>query len=113
MQILLFFCFLKFRRVPKNKIPLLKDQPYIANIIVGIITGTFGIIWFVFRNQSWSWILQNVLAQCLVIEAISLYRLKSYKTVTIFLISFFVYDVFMVFITPLFTNVSFLDLFFL
>lgn len=40
----------------------------------------------------------------LAVNALSYYRLGSFKTVTIILAVFFVYDVFMVFVTPQFTN---------
>ena len=44
------------------------------------------------------------MALSLAINALSYYRLNSYKTVTIILTLFFLYDIFMVFITPTFTN---------
>ena len=40
----------------------------------------------------------------LAVNALSYYRLGSFKTVATILTVFFVYDVFMVFITPQFTN---------
>lgn len=56
--------------------------------------------------NSWSWIMQNVMAFSLAINALSYYRLGTYKTVTILLSVFFIYDIFMVFVTPQFTKVS-------
>lgn len=44
------------------------------------------------------------MAISLALNALSFYRLSSYKTVTIILIVFFIYDVFMVFISPFITN---------
>ena len=40
----------------------------------------------------------------LATNALSYYRLSSFKTVFIILLVFFCYDVFMVFVTPQFTN---------
>jgi signal peptide peptidase-like protein 2B len=44
------------------------------------------------------------MAVSLALNALSHYRLSTYKTITIILVLFFVYDVFMVFVTPTFTN---------
>ena len=44
------------------------------------------------------------MAISLAMSALSFYRLSKYKTVTIILIVFFLYDIFMVFITPQFTK---------
>ncbi len=54
--------------------------------------------------NSFSWVLQNIMSLALAVNALSYYRLGSFKTVAIILTVFFVYDVFMVFITPQFTN---------
>lgn len=91
-------------RIPKNKIPLLKKQPVIMDIIIALLVIGVCVVWFVMRNESWSWIVQNILALSLALNALSFYRLSSYKMVTIVLVLFFVYDVFMVFISPLITN---------
>ena len=56
-------------------------------------------------NSSWIWIIQNLMAVSLAANALSFYRLSSYKTVTIMLLIFFLYDVFMVFISPYITQV--------
>jgi signal peptide peptidase-like 2B len=65
---------------------------------------TISIIWFVYRHEDWVWIVQNLMAISLALNALSFYRLSSYKTVTIILIVFFIYDVFMVFISPYITK---------
>jgi hypothetical protein len=44
------------------------------------------------------------MAISLASNALSHYRLSTYKTITIILVLFFIYDVFMVFVTPTFTN---------
>lgn len=45
-----------------------------------------------------------MMALSLAVNALSYYRISSYKTVTLILVLFFVYDIFMVFITPTFTK---------
>lgn len=45
------------------------------------------------------------MAFSLAVNALSYYRISAYKTVTLILTLFFLYDVFMVFITPAFTKV--------
>lgn len=58
-----------------------------------------------FTNNSWSWIIQDMMAFSLAVNALSYYRISTYKTVALILSLFFAYDVFMVFITPAFTKV--------
>ncbi len=100
----LFFCFIK-KRLPQINLPFMRDwRPNIAKIFVFLGSISLVIVWFVFRHKSWVWIIQNLMALSLAINALSYYRLSSYKTVTIILSLFFVYDIFMVFITPTFTN---------
>lgn len=45
------------------------------------------------------------MALSLAINALSYYRLGTYKTVAVLLSVFFIYDIFMVFVTPQFTQV--------
>lgn len=47
-----------------------------------------------------------MMAFSLAVNALSYYRISTYKTVTLILSLFFLYDVFMVFITPAFTKVG-------
>ena len=49
--------------------------------------------------------MQNIMALSLAINALSYYRLGTYKTVAVLLSVFFIYDIFMVFVTPQFTQV--------
>ena len=44
------------------------------------------------------------MALSLATNALSIYRLSAYKTVALILTLFFLYDIFMVFITPTFTK---------
>lgn len=45
-----------------------------------------------------------MMAFSLAVNALSYYRISTYKTVSLILALFFLYDVFMVFITPAFTK---------
>ena len=76
----------------------------VSKVLVFICSIALVVVWFVFRHQSWIWIIQNLMALSLAINALSYYRLNSYKTIIIILTLFFLYDIFMVFVTPTFTN---------
>merc|ERR1719507_1046983 len=58
--------------------------------------------WFVFRKTDWSWILQDILGIMFSINMLKVLRLPSLKICTILLSALFFYDIFFVFITPLF-----------
>ena len=58
--------------------------------------------WFVFRKSDWSWVLLDILGIMLCISTLKVFRLPSLKICTILLIALFFYDIFFVFITPLF-----------
>jgi len=77
----------------------------LIKIVLFLISLAISICWFVFRHETWSWIMQNIMALSLAINALSYYRLGTYKTVAVLLSVFFIYDIFMVFVTPQFTQV--------
>ena len=56
--------------------------------------------WYVFRQTSWAWILQDLLGAAICINILSVYRLGNMRVITFILLGFFLYDVFFVFITP-------------
>ena len=60
--------------------------------------------WVVFRNEEWAWILQDILGILFSINMLKVLRLPSLLICTILLGTLFFYDVFFVFITPLFTS---------
>ena len=64
------------------------------------------IVWAIFRKASWAWILQDILGIFFSINMLKTLRLPSLKIITVLLCTLFVYDIFFVFITPLFTKVS-------
>jgi signal peptide peptidase-like 2B len=58
------------------------------------------VIWGVTRHSSWSWVLLDLLGLlvcCLVVQTM---RIAGLRAATILLVLFFLYDIFMVFITP-------------
>ena len=64
------------------------------------------IVWAIFRKASWAWILQDILGIFFSINMLKTLRLPSLKIITVLLCTLFVYDIFFVFVTPLFTKVS-------
>ena len=63
------------------------------------------IVWAIFRKASWAWILQDILGIFFSINMLKTLRLPSLKIITVLLCTLFVYDIFFVFVTPLFTKV--------
>ncbi|CAF1478551.1 unnamed protein product [Rotaria magnacalcarata] len=64
------------------------------------ISLTIVIIWYVYRQSEWAWILQNILGAAICMAVLSIYRLGNMRAITIILLAFFFYDIFFVFITP-------------
>eukprot|EP00039_Didymoeca_costata_P009379 m.124014 g.124014 ORF g.124014 m.124014 type:complete len:523 (+) comp14462_c0_seq1:188-1756(+) len=83
--------------------------PYIGrtdmvSIFIAIFSFSLGVWWLFKRNSSYGWVLQDLLGCCFLTTAISSLKVNSLKIATIFLMALLVYDVFFVFITPLFTR---------
>lgn len=92
-------------KLPHNNLPYLKDHsPEYRKILLALGSIAVSIVWFIYRHSSWIWIIQDLMAFSLSINALSYYRLETYKSITILLSVFFLYDIFMVFITPQFTK---------
>ena len=58
------------------------------------------IVWYIYRQADWAWILQDILGAAVCISVISVYRLGNMRVITLILLGFFFYDIFFVFITP-------------
>ena len=74
-----------------------------------ILGGMWLFIWFTNNDPSsipFYWIAQNVMGTCLCILFLSLLKLNSIKVASVLLFAVFVYDIFFVFITPLFLDSS-------
>ena len=65
-----------------------------------IVSLTLVIVWYVFRQEDWAWILQDILGAAICITIISVYRIGNMRVITLILLGFFLYDIFFVFITP-------------
>merc|ERR1712203_369543 len=63
---------------------------------------SISVVWLVFRKEDWAWILQDTLGIMFSINMLKVLRLPSLKICTILLSALFFYDIFFVFITPLF-----------
>ncbi|KAI0226652.1 Signal peptide peptidase-like 2B [Lamellibrachia satsuma] len=90
--------------IPKNR--LLKKRLEIRRAVLAVLCAGIAIWWLVERNQSYAWILQDILGIVFCINILKTIRLQSLKTCVIILALLFFYDVFFVFITPLFLSVS-------
>jgi len=82
---------------------------YIGNISIkyicfSIISISIPLTWFFIRHQDYAWILQDLLGIILVLIVLKSVKLPNIKISTILLTLFFLYDIFFVFITPLFTE---------
>ena len=73
-------------------------------LILLIASLSLSITWFVYRKESFSWILQDLLGVCFSLNMLRTIRLPSYKICVILLSALFFYDIFFVFITPLITS---------
>jgi hypothetical protein len=82
---------------------------YIGNIsikytIYTIISLGVPIIWFIVRHEKYGWVLQDCLGIVLILTVFKTVKFPSIKISTALLTLFFIYDIFFVFITPLFTS---------
>ncbi|KAJ8902185.1 hypothetical protein NDN08_006593 [Rhodosorus marinus] len=85
-------------------IPRLGLQATAAEIVLTALATTLPVLWYSFRHSSWSWILQNILGIFLMLFVMQTLKLPSIKVGVILLSCLFLYDIFFVFVTPLFTS---------
>lgn len=69
-----------------------------------LICITIAIFWAVERHASYAWIIQDIMGTTFCIIILRVLRLPSLKILTFMMILLFCYDIFFVFITPLFTK---------
>jgi len=87
----------------QRKVYLPYRKTYIGNAdewIGFVIAVVVVIAWFVGRHQSWSWILLDLLAASICVLFLVAVRLPNLQLACLMLALFFVYDIFMVFISP-------------
>ncbi|XP_032238060.2 signal peptide peptidase-like 2B isoform X2 [Nematostella vectensis] len=90
-------------KIPANNLPLLKKQPEVRLIVLALFCMGMSIWWGIERNASYAWVLQDILGVSFCISLIRNIRLPSLKVCTILLVLLLIYDIFFVFITPLFS----------
>ena len=71
-----------------------------TTIFASAAATTIVCVYVALRHERWAWILQDALSTCLCFVALRTLRMQSLRSVAILLCAFFVYDIFMVFITP-------------
>ena len=94
--------FLPELRLPKCNLHLCVLQLELRQLLLLVLSIGTSVVWFVFRKTDWSWMVQDLLGIMFSINMLKVLRLPSLKICTILLSALFFYDIFFVFITPLF-----------
>mmetsp|Transcript_21407 Transcript_21407/g.41979 ORF Transcript_21407/g.41979 Transcript_21407/m.41979 type:complete len:658 (-) Transcript_21407:228-2201(-) len=71
-----------------------------AEVIGALLSLGFVVVWFVERHTSWAWVLADILAASVCCMFLVAVRLPNLRLACLMLSLFFVYDIFMVFISP-------------
>ncbi|KAJ8387727.1 hypothetical protein AAFF_G00150280 [Aldrovandia affinis] len=92
-------------RIPVNNLPYCHKRPQVRMMALSVFCVGVSLTWGVFRNEDqWAWVLQDALGIAFCLYMLKTIRLPTFKACTLLLVVLFVYDVFFVFITPLFTS---------
>ncbi|KAI9918236.1 hypothetical protein PsorP6_012282 [Peronosclerospora sorghi] len=78
----------------------------IGDLLALAISLGLSLFWFCTRFQSYSWVIQDVFGVCFCLVFLWTARLTNLKVATVLLVLVFLYDVFMVFISPFFFHES-------
>ena len=81
-----------------------KKNIYLVRVIVWLACLVVAIIWFVYRKDYWVWPLQVLLGVCVCLHILISIPMPNLKIIAIIMCLLFIYDIFFVFITPLFTH---------
>eukprot|EP00040_Diaphanoeca_grandis_P019614 m.103618 g.103618 ORF g.103618 m.103618 type:complete len:579 (+) comp27511_c0_seq1:243-1979(+) len=84
-------------------LPKFPDSPIISIVLLGGSL-TLALVWGIERHASWAWVLQDILGVSVLTTIVKLVSIPNLKIATILLSLLLLYDVFFVFITPLFTG---------
>ncbi|KAI3378910.1 hypothetical protein SNEBB_007373 [Seison nebaliae] len=76
----------------------------VLELILIIICYLLGIIWIVFKNDNYIWILHSIFAFSLAADIIRATKIRSFKFITIMMLIAVSFDIFMNHITPFFTR---------
>ncbi|KAM5569919.1 hypothetical protein ABKV19_017103 [Rosa sericea] len=82
-------------------VPIFEEVSYLSLVIL-LVSVAFAIFWCVTRRESYSWVGQDVLGICLMITVLQVAQLPNIKVATVLLCCAFLYDIFWVFVSPLF-----------
>ncbi|XP_060577740.1 signal peptide peptidase-like 2B [Ruditapes philippinarum] len=91
-------------RLPQNRIPMLKSRPYYTDLALLAVCVGVAIFWGVMRHAPYAWVIQDILGYAFCINVMKSVGVPNMKVCTIMLVLLFFYDIFFVFITPLFTK---------
>ncbi|KAK1411534.1 hypothetical protein QVD17_38084 [Tagetes erecta] len=78
----------------------------VMSLSVLLFCMAFAIFWVWTRKESYAWVGQDILGICLIIAVLQLAQLPNIKVATVLLCCAFMYDIFWVFISPLFFHDS-------
>ncbi|GAB6032198.1 Signal peptide peptidase-like 2B [Chamberlinius hualienensis] len=108
VPISLYWCFLPFiRRIPLGRYTMrcnCCDTLEIRETIWLMFCVAITIFWCICIKKSWIWVLQNLFGMAVCVSLLGVWRVASLKNCTIILGFLFIYDIFMVFVTPLLTH---------
>lgn len=91
-------------KLPENRIPIFKTRPMYKDLILLALCVALAVFWAVMRHAPYAWVIQDILGYAFCINVMRTVFVPNIKICTIMLIMLFIYDIFFVFITPLFTK---------
>ena len=79
------------------------DEPVQLATVIGTASSfAVGLLWYLHRRDPWAWIVQDSLSVGICVIFVRTLRLPSLRVAAFFLGLMFFYDIFMVFVSPLF-----------
>lgn len=76
----------------------------VLELVVTPVAVAVSIVWAVFRNAGWSWVLQDILGIAIMLLVLRTLRLPNLRVACVLLPLCFAYDVFWVFLQPMLTG---------
>uniref|UniRef100_A0A3P8XHA7 PA domain-containing protein n=1 Tax=Esox lucius TaxID=8010 RepID=A0A3P8XHA7_ESOLU len=87
------------------RVTVLGKSVSVRSVLLFFVCVTVAVVWGVFRNEDrWIWILQDLLGVAFCLNFLKTISLSNFKICVILLSLLLLYDVFFVFITPLFMH---------
>ncbi|KAJ8343587.1 hypothetical protein SKAU_G00309160 [Synaphobranchus kaupii] len=81
------------------------ESGIVRDVLLAAVCITMAVVWAVYRNEDrWIWVLQDLLGMAFCLNFLKTVTVSNFKICVILLSLLLVYDVFFVFITPLFTK---------